>query len=242
MKKSAIVTGASGGIGSAIAIQLAKEGYDLFLFGNQSSDKLQQVVEKCKALGVTVTSFLVDAKKENEVEAALKGILNDSHAPSLLVNCAGISYIGLLSDMTDLEWRNVLDSNLSSMFYFCRTVIPSMVHEKKGRIINISSVWGEQGASCEVAYSATKGAMNSFTKALAKELAPSNIAVNAIACGLIDTPMNSCFSQEELDAICEDIPIGRMGTPDEVAELVALVAKAPMYMTGQVITISGGWS
>lgn len=240
MKDSAIITGASGGIGSAIAIKLAEEGYDLFLFGNQSSDKLQQVVGKCKSLGATVTSFLADAKKENEVVTALEGILNSSGAPSLLVNCAGISHIGLLSDMTDFQWKNVLDSNLSSVFYFCRAAIPSMVHEKKGRIINISSIWGEQGASCEVAYSATKGAMNSFTKALAKELAPSNITVNAIACGLIDTPMNACFSSEELDAICEEIPMGRMGTPEEVAELVALVAKAPMYMTGQVITIDGG--
>ena len=116
-----------------------------------------------------------------------------------------------------------------------------MVHQKSGRIVNISSVWGNVGASCEVAYSAAKGGINSFTKALAKELAPSGIAVNALACGIIDTPMNHCFSREEIDAICEEIPAGRMGTPEEAAEMVCLLAKAPVYMTGQILTMDGGW-
>jgi 3-oxoacyl-[acyl-carrier protein] reductase len=158
-----------------------------------------------------------------------------------LINCAGISHIGLMTDMQDREWHNIIDSNLSSVFYCCREIVPAMVHEKKGRILNISSVWGNTGASCEVAYSASKGGMNTFTKALAKELAPSGIAVNALACGLIDTTMNQCFSEDERNALCEEIPAGRMGTPQEVADMTALLCRAPYYLTGQIITIDGGW-
>ena len=159
----------------------------------------------------------------------------------LLVNCAGIAHIGLLSDMTKNEWNHLLNTNLSSVFYCCRSIIPSMVHNKSGRIINISSVWGTVGASCEVAYSASKGAIHSFTKGLAKELAPSGITVNALACGMIDTKMNACFSPEEIRTICEEIPAGRMGTPEEVAQCVSLLANAPAYLTGQIIAIDGGW-
>ena len=146
-----------------------------------------------------------------------------------------------MTDMTDAQWSDVIGSNLSSAFYCCRSVVPFMVHEKKGRILHISSVWGESGASSEAAYSASKGGLNAFTKALAKELAPSGIAVNALSCGLIDTAMNQCLSDEEKQALCEEIPAGRMGTPEEVAEMAALLVEAPDYLTGQVITIDGGW-
>ena len=159
----------------------------------------------------------------------------------VLINNAGISHVGLLSDMSLLEWNQVIQVNLTSLFCCCKHAIPAMVQRKSGVIINISSVWGNVGASCEVAYSASKGGVNAFTKALAKELAPSGISVNAIACGAIDTRMNHCFSQEERMQLAEEIPLGRLGAPQEVARLALSVACAPQYMTGQIITLDGGW-
>ena len=159
----------------------------------------------------------------------------------ILINNAGISHIGLLGDMSNEEWHRVMGINLDSVFYCCREAIPYMLSKKSGSIINVSSVWGNIGASMEVAYSASKGAVNSFTKALAKELAPSNIRVNAAAFGTIDTRMNSCFSAEERTALEEEIPIGRYGTPQEAAECIYRLATAPAYLTGQIITMDGGW-
>lgn len=236
----AMITGASGGIGSAIARRLAKEGYSLALWGNRSQEKLAAVAEECGP--APVLTLTGDLGNSAVVTEQIKKVYTTFPRIDLLVNCAGISHIGLLTDMTDDEWNNIVQTNLSSVFYCCRSVVPKMVHEKKGRILNISSVWGNSGASCEVAYSATKGGLNSFTKALAAELAPSGITVNALSCGIIDTPMNHCFSEEEIASICEEIPVGRMGTPEEVAEMATLLAKAPTYLTGQIITMDGGWT
>jgi 3-oxoacyl-[acyl-carrier protein] reductase len=172
-----------------------------------------------------------------EVEALFAGI------PSLdvLINNAGISYVGLLTDMSPTEWHKVMHTNLDACFYTSKLAVPLMLQNHSGRIINISSVWGNVGASMEVAYSASKGGANTFTKALAKELAPSNIQVNAIACGLIDTDMNKCFSPEDLEAVTAEIPADRMGSPEEIAKLTYQLATAPTYLTGQIITIDGGW-
>ena len=158
-----------------------------------------------------------------------------------LVNTAGISQIGLLSELSVPDWQTMLDTNLSSVFYCCRQVIPDMVRKQSGKIINISSVWGEVGASCEAAYSAAKGGMNALTKALAKELAPSGIQVNAIACGCIDTRMNACFSKEEKAALESEIPAGRYGTAEEVAHLAWQLMSGNDYLTGQIIRLDGGW-
>lgn len=158
----------------------------------------------------------------------------------ILVNNAGCAHFGLLSDMTDEEWHRITDTDLSSAFYCCRAAIPHMVSQKQGRIINISSMWGTSGASCEAAYSAAKSGLHGLTKALAKELAPSNIPVNAIACGAIDTEMNSRLSSEERTALEEEIPMGRYGTVYEVAQTVLLLAEAPIYLTGQIIGLDGG--
>lgn len=149
--------------------------------------------------------------------------------------------MGLLTDMSVLEWDTLIRTNLSSLFYICRLVVPGMVREQSGRIINISSMWGESGASCEVAYSASKGGVNSFTKALAKELAPSHIQVNALAFGTIDTRMNHCFTEEEKAALADDIPAGRFGTTKEAALMVQQLLEAPDYLTGQVIRMDGGY-
>lgn len=159
----------------------------------------------------------------------------------ILINNAGISHIGLLQDMSIEEWNQVLNTNLTSAFSCSKYAIPDMITRKQGKIINISSVWGCSGASCEVAYSASKGGLNLFTQALAKELAPSNIQVNAIACGCIDTQMNACFSEEERATLTDEIPAGRFGMPEEVASLVLTLAEGNEYLTGQIITLDGGW-
>ena len=160
----------------------------------------------------------------------------------VLVNNAGISYVGLLTDMTYQQWREVIDINLSACFLTCRHAVPEMVRRRRGKIINISSVWGSTGASMEVAYSASKGGVNAFTRALAKELAPSNIQVNAVACGVIDTDMNRCFDEEEMRMLIQEIPADRIGRPEEAAELVKLLCTGNEYLTGQVITLDGGWT
>ncbi|MFQ9511365.1 MAG: SDR family oxidoreductase, partial [Lachnospiraceae bacterium] len=159
----------------------------------------------------------------------------------VLVNNAGISYIGLFQDMKPEDWNRVLQVNLNSVFNCSNLAIPGMLQKKSGKIINISSVWGVAGASCEVAYSAAKGGLNAFTKALAKELAPSNIKVNAIACGAIDTEMNQFMSDEELFSLVDEIPMNRLGRAEEVADLAYHLAYKDNYLTGQVIGFDGGW-
>lgn len=236
--KTALITGASRGIGKATAECFAREGYHLILTCSHSLTKLQALADRlARDYGVSCLAVRADAGNEEDIRALFEGI------PRLdvLVNNAGISHIGLLSDMSSREWHRVLSVNLDSCFYTCRCAIPLMLREQAGRIINVSSVWGIHGASMEVAYSASKGGMNAFTRALAKELAPSNIQVNAVACGVIDTAMNSCLSPEDMDALVTEIPADRLGTPLEVAQLILQLAQAPAYLTGQVITLDGGW-
>ena len=168
-------------------------------------------------------------------------MFDDIPCLDVLVNNAGISYIGLLTDMSYEAWRKVIDTNLNACFLTCRCAVPEMVRRHHGKIINISSVWGNVGASMEVAYSASKGGLNAFTRALAKELGPSNIQVNAIACGVIDTDMNRCFDEAEMEALIQEIPADRMGHADEVAELVKMLCMGNEYLTGQIITLDGGW-
>ena len=143
--------------------------------------------------------------------------------------------------MTPDDWNNVMSTNLDALFYTCRRAIPLMLRNHSGKIINISSVWGSSGASMETAYYASKGGVNSFTKALAKELAPSNIQVNAISCGVIDTDMNKCFTAEDMEILRNEIPADRIGRPEEVAQTVATLLAAPTYLTGQIIGVDGGW-
>lgn len=160
----------------------------------------------------------------------------------ILINNAGVSSIGLLQDTTPVEWHHIFHVNVHAIYNCCRLCIPDMIKNKSGRIVNISSVWGNVGASCEVAYSAAKGAVNAMTKALAKELAPSNIQVNAIACGAIDTEMNHHLNDDEKQALADEIPVGRMGKPEEIGEFVKQLCSSPSYLTGQIITIDGGWT
>lgn len=237
-KKTALITGASRGIGRACAEGFARSGYNLILTCHNSIDALNTLAENLqKEYGISCQAILADMGCEEDVLQLFSQINN----LDVLVNNAGMAYFGLLSDMTSKHWHRIFAVNLDSCFYTCKGAIPLMLKKHSGKIINISSVWGSQGSSLEVAYSATKGGMNAFTKALAKELAPSNIQVNAIACGVIDTAMNGCLSPEDLEALTAEIPADRLGKPEEVAALALQVAESPAYMTGQIITIDGGW-
>lgn len=233
-----LITGASRGIGRAITKACAPFFDKMLLVCQKSEAELLSLINELeKDYPVTCIPFIGDIGNPDFVSAVFKNITQID----AVINNAGISHIGLLSDMSLEEWHSVINTNLNSVFYTSRLAIPYMVKRHKGKIINISSIWGNSGASMEVAYSASKGGVNSFTKALAKELAPSSIQVNAIACGVIDTDMNRCFTKEERDMIIEDIPADRMGTAEEVAKTVLFLLDAPAYLTGQIITLDGGY-
>ena len=268
----AIVTGASRGIGKAIAAALAEKGWNLVLTCRNSVSELQDFGDLLTSeRGLTVLVKACDMGNSAMVTTLFQELKSKGIVPSLLINNAGIAHIGLLQDMTDAEWNEIIRTNLSSVFYTSRAVIPIFLQSLcsdsytsdndsasnntdnndvtnmtssvpcPGRIINISSVWGIAGASCEVAYSATKGGVNAFTKALAKELAPSGIPVNAIACGCVDTEMNGHLSEAEKDQLADEIPAGRFVSPEEVAAAVLQLIDMPAYLTGQIITMDGGW-
>lgn len=238
MERKALITGASRGIGRAIAIEFARAGYDLTLCCIKNIESLQNLAKDlADTYKVKCEAFQSDVSKPD----AVKELFSKIDPPSVLINNAGISYVGLITDMSDEDWTKTIDTNLSSVFYMCRAAIPHMLSEFSGKIINVSSVWGENGASMEVAYSASKGGLDAFTKALAKELAPSGISVNAVACGLIDTDMNSRLSDEELADVVSDIPADRIGKPAEVASVILSLAESTNYLTGQVIKVDGAW-
>ena len=244
-RKKVLVTGSSRGIGRACALAFAEAGYHVFINCRNSIDRLDSLEREILDIGGTCTKIPGDAGRPDEVRSIFQVISKSGTSPStggldVLVNNAGISHFGLLSDMTDDDWRQVIDTDLSSAFYCCREAIPYMVSRKQGRIINISSMWGTAGASCEAAYSAAKSGLHGLTRALAKELAPSNIQVNALACGVIDTEMNSRLDAGERSALEEEIPAGRYGTAEEAARMVLLLADAPAYLTGQIIGLNGG--
>lgn len=240
-KKTVLVTGASRGIGKAIAVKYAKKGCNVAVNCIHSEERLAQTRREIESYQTECLAFLGDMGNPADCQALFKKIRKQFGGVDVLVNNAGISYIGLLQDMTSDDWDRIVRTNLTSVFNCCRLAIPYMVEKKCGKIINISSVWGVAGASCEVAYSATKGGINAFTKALAKELAPSGIQVNAIACGAIDTEMNHFLNQEELIDLIDEIPAGRLGKAEEVADLAYHLGYKDSYLTGQVIGLDGGW-
>ncbi len=238
-RKKALITGASRGIGRAIAEELASLGYDLYLTCHKNSELLAGLAQKLwEQYRTSCQCYTFPISNEEEVSKMFAEI----PYLDILVNNAGISYIGLLTDMTYNEWKTVIDTNLNACFLTCRCAVPEMIRRRRGKIINISSVWGAVGASTEVAYSASKGGINAFTRALAKELGPSNIQVNAIACGVIETDMNKCFDKAEIEMLRQEIPADRLGQPQEVAKLVGLLCNGNEYLTGQIITLDGGWT
>ena len=240
-RKTVFITGSSRGIGLAIAKLFAKNGYAVALNASKNEKALLDAKKECENFGVPVLTYLGDISSETFVKTAIADIYHHWNHIDVLINNAGVSYIGLLTDMSSEEWHNIINTNLSSLFYTCHEVVPHMVRAQQGHIINISSIWGNTGASCEVAYSASKGGVNLFTKALAKELAPSNIAVNAISCGVIDTSMNQFLNEEERQELADEIPAGRFGTTEEVAALAYQLAASTSYLTGQIIGLDGGF-
>ncbi len=243
MQQTVLITGASFGIGRAIATAFAAKGCSLAITCCHSPKELTTLSDKLRREhDIDILTSVGDIGDYEYARQLFAEIASRFGGLDILINNAGVSHIGLLHDMDIAEWNHMINTNLTSVFSTCKLAIPHMLHKKQGKIINISSVWGSQGASMEVAYSASKGGMNAFTKALAKELAPSNIQVNAIACGVIDTRMNGCFTEEERQALIEEIPTGRFGAPEEVATLALQLSFGHPYLTGQIITLDGGWT
>lgn len=242
IKKNVLITGASRGIGRSTALLFADKGFHVFLNCHKSIDELQKVQQEIEQNHPNCSTIVTgNVGNPEDVRSIFREIYSHCDSLDVLVNNAGVAHIGLLMDLTDEEWRRIIDTNLSSVFYCCREAVPKMVSKKSGRIINISSMWGTVGASCEAAYSASKSGIHGLTRALAKELAPSGIPVNSIACGVIDTVMNAQLDKTERQELAEEIPAGRFCSPEEIAEVIWQTANTPVYMTGQIIGVDGGY-
>ncbi len=240
-RKTVLITGSSRGIGKAIAVKFAVKGYNVIINCAHEEEALLKTKAELETYQVSCYAYLGDMGNIDAARELFTQIKKRYGGIDVLVNNAGIAYIGLFTDMTPEDWNRVITTNLTSVYNCCFLALPEMIRKKSGKIINISSVWGNTGASCEVAYSASKGGMNAFTKALAKELAPSNIQVNAVACGAIDTEMNHFLEDEELMQLINEIPANRLGRAEEVADLVYHLAYKNEYLTGQIIGLDGGW-
>lgn len=242
MRKVAFITGASGGIGSACARQLAKDGYAVALGFSSNEAAANDLSAELKSQGFEALAVQCDITDSGSIASAVSLIEKDLGAVSLLVNNAGIANISLFTDNSYDDLKRMLDTDLLGAMELSRQVLPAMINAKCGNIINISSVWGEKGASCEVAYCAAKAGLIGFTKALAREEAPSGIRVNCISCGYIDTKMNAELSDDDKQAVLDEIPTCRFGTPQDVADTVSFLASdKSSYITGQVIRVDGCW-
>ena len=242
MKKIALVTGASRGIGRGIALQLAREGWDVCVNYSKERQAADEVVAAIKAIGQNAIAVQADVADSAAVNAMVRTTEAQLGPVSLLVNNAGISSIGLFQDVTDEMWDRYMAINLGGARNTIRAVLPHMLHEKSGCIINISSIWGLRGASCEVAYSCTKAALIGLTRSLALELGPSHIRVNCVAPGVINTDMVQSLGQETLDDLASQTPLGRLGTAEDVAHAVAFFAsEKASFITGQILTADGGF-
>ena len=238
--KTVIVTGGSRGIGAAIVKELAKNNYNVVLNYNNSEEAAKQIQKELQEEDIKIEIFKADVSKREEVKKLVNFALDKFKNIDVLINNAGIDQIKPFMDITDEDWNKILQVNLNSAFYCSQEVLENMIHNKKGCIINISSIWGITGASCEVHYSASKAAIDGMTKALAKEMGPSNIRVNSIAPGAIMTDMNKDCTKEEIEEINKQIPLGRFGKPEEIAKTVKWLIEDE-YVTGQVISTNGGW-
>lgn len=240
--KTVLITGSSRGIGAATARRLA-ENYKIVINYNNSKNEALALLDEIRKINPLAIAVKADVSKEDEVDYLFDTIEKNFGPVDILINNAGRSFVGLIQDMTFESWQDILNTNLNSVFLTSKRAIDKMVSKKYGVIINMSSIWGKEGAALEACYSATKGAINSFTKALSKELAPSNIRVNAIAPGVVLTDMmKEDFSERELDLIREDIGMGRFADPKEIADLIAyLVSDEASYITGSIIDINGGF-
>lgn len=241
MKKTVLITGASGGIGQAIAREFAKLNYNVVICYNTNQDSADILLEELKSKGTDVIAVKADVSDEVQVEKLFDQAEKAFGGVDVLINNAGISQIKMINDVTSEEWDKMLSVNTKSAFLCSKRAISHMVRNHFGRIINISSMWGICGASCEVPYSTSKAALHGFTKALAKELAPSGITVNCICPGLIDTAMNSHLSENDLADFVSEIPVMRIGKPEEIAHTAAFFADSMSgYVTSQILAVDGG--
>lgn len=242
-EQTVLITGASRGIGAAISRRFAAAGMNVVIHYLNSHDAADETVKDCKKAGAKeVFKITADLGSRNQIENMKKELELHGMIPDILINNAGISHYGMLADVAEEQWDQIMNVNLKGTFLTTQQFMQHMVSQKYGRIINVSSIWGLTGASCEVVYSTAKGGINAFTKALAKELAPSGVTVNAVAPGAVDTSMMSDFDEAEKAAIASEIPAGRFADPDEIASLVYFLALPESgYITGQIISPNGGW-
>ena len=241
MRKIALITGGSRGIGAACVRLFARNGYAVVFLANRSAEKAQALMDELRAEGCDVAFRLCDVSDGTQVAEVVAEVLRSYKRIDALVNCAGVAHIGLFTDMTDAEWDALFAVNVRSVFSVTKAVLPGMISRQTGTIVNVSSMWGEVGASCEVAYSATKAALIGMTKALAKEVGPSGVRVNCVTPGVIDTDMNAQLTDEDREALADDTPLGRIGDADEVAQTILfLCSEGASFITGQVLGVSGG--
>lgn len=240
-KKVILITGASRGIGRALAYGLAQDDSNIIIANyNKSEDKANELKDELVSNGKNIETYKADVSKRNEVEEMVSFVINKYGKIDVLINNAGISFVKMFTDVSDEDWNYVINTNLYSVFVTSQEVAKNMISRKSGVIINISSIFGVIGASCESIYSVTKAGIDAMTKSLAKEFSYSNIRVNSIAPGLIDTEMNNDLSEDDIKALEEEIPLGRMGRPEELVLTVKMLIENT-YITGQVIEINGGW-
>ena len=240
--KTALITGSARGIGAATAVLFAASGYNVIINYNQSKENALELCDKIRLNGGNAVAVQADVSNVNEANRLFDEAKKAFGTVDVLVNNAGIAQQKLFTDITEADYDRMFDCNVKSVFNCCKCALPDMIHKKYGRIINISSMWGVTGASCEVHYSASKAAVIGMTKALAREVAPSGITVNCIAPGVIDTPMNKGFDEETLAALKEETPVGRLGTPEDIARAVLFLAdEANSFVTGQTLGIDGGF-
>ncbi len=240
MKKVILITGASRGIGNNIAKTLAKANIVVANY-NKSEKEAKDLKKELEENNINIDIIKANVCERNQVQKMVKQILDKYGHIDVLINNAGISQYKLFTDISDDDWKEVMDTNLNANFIVTQEVVRNMIHNKEGLIVNISSIWGVTGAAMEVAYSTSKAGIIGLTKSLAKELGPSNIRVNAIAPGIINTNMNSKFSEKEINDIKEEIPLEKIGEPEEITKCIEWLIK-DTYTTGQIISINGGWN
>ncbi len=241
MRKIALITGGSRGIGAACVRAFAEDGYAVVFLYNRSADKAETLVQELRTEGLDVSACQCDVSDPVQVKIVIAEILRTYRRIDTLVNCAGIAHVGLFTDMTEDEWDRLFAVNVRSAFSVTKAVLPGMISRQNGAIVNVSSMWGEVGASCEVAYSATKAALIGLTKALAKEIGPSGVCVNCVTPGVIDTDMNAQLTEDDRAVLADETPLGRIGAAEEVAKTILfLCGKGASFITGQVLGVSGG--
>lgn len=242
MKKTALITGSSRGIGAATALKFADMGYNVVINYNKSEKEAIDVLQKARNKNVSAIAIKADVSKYDEAELLVDKAVSEFGKLDALVNNAGVAQQKLFTDISESEWARMFEINTQSMFYCSKFAAKNMIKNHSGKIINVSSIWGIRGASCEVHYSASKAAVIGFTKALAKELGPSGITVNCVAPGVIDTDMNSHLKAEDLKELINSTPLMRLGSPDDVANLICFLASEKAdFITGQIIGCGGGF-